>query len=96
MYIHVHFLVSCARAYSKYINVSFIDTHMVRSYILSKKEREIIKEFLQSDEKLSGFRLVRSRIMHLVMIPVEEDLRLIKAFKEKMRKEPLEFHEKPE
>lgn len=78
-----------------HISVSFTDTYMVRSYILSNQERDIIKKFLRTGEKLDGFRLVKSRIIHLVLIPVEEDLRLIRDFKEKMRLEPLEFEEVP-
>jgi len=57
---------------------------MVRSYILSSQEREIIRKFLLTGEKPEGFRLVKSRIKHLVLAPIEEDLRLIRAFREKM------------
>ena len=57
---------------------------MVRSYILTEKERKIVSTYLISGEKLDGFRMAKSRIVNLDLTQVEEDKQLIKQFLEKI------------
>ena len=68
----------------RYLTVSFIDTIMVRSYILTNKERIIVDTYLKTGDKLDGFRLIKSRLVNLDLSQVEEDKQLIKQFLSKI------------
>ncbi|MEM4524645.1 MAG: hypothetical protein QXF29_06075 [Archaeoglobaceae archaeon] len=50
--------------------------------ILSKREEEVIRRFLESGEKLDGFSLLKSRAKKLFK-EIERDYELLKAFVEK-------------
>ena len=58
----------------------------MRKYLLSDQERKVVNKFLESGEKLKPdpphFRLVKSRLTGLDLTQIEEDLALIKRFKE--------------
>jgi len=57
---------------------------MVREYILTPRERELLKRFLEKNEKLNGF----SVLIHLLrknLGRLEEDLELIKKTLEKTK-----------
>ena len=57
---------------------------MVRSYILTDREREILKLYItQSQLKLNGYRELKHLIGKLDIKRLEEDLALIKRFLEK-------------
>jgi hypothetical protein len=53
----------------------------MREYILTEQERKIIKKYLETGEKLEGFRVLLYRCRH--MKKVQEDLNLIKQLLEK-------------
>ena len=50
----------------------------MREYILTQQEKQIIKKYLETGEKLEGFRMLLSRIRN--MQAVNADLELIKQF----------------
>ena len=50
----------------------------MREYILTEQEKQIIRKYLETGEKLEGFRMLLSRIRN--MQAVSADLELIKQF----------------
>ena len=50
----------------------------MREYILTELEKQIIKKYLDTGEKLEGFRMLVSRVRN--MQTVTTDLELIKQF----------------
>ena len=54
----------------------------MREYVLTPREREIVREFLETGKKLNGFRLLYLRIKRNVEA-LENDLILIKKVLEK-------------
>ena len=50
----------------------------MREYILTEQEKQIIKKFLETGEKLEGFRMLLSRAKKIQAI--NADLDLIKKF----------------
>jgi hypothetical protein len=50
----------------------------MREYILTEQEKQIIKKFLETGEKLEGFRMLVSRVKK--MQAINADLELIKKF----------------
>lgn len=56
----------------------------MREYILTEQERKIIKMFLETGEKLEGFRLLLHRTR--TMKQIREDLNLIENFLRKIEK----------
>ena len=50
----------------------------MREYILTDQEKQIIQKYLETGEKLEGFRKLLSRTRH--MQTVNSDLELIKQF----------------
>ncbi len=50
----------------------------MRQYILTQQERQIIKKFTETGEKLEGFAMLLSRCRH--MDTITEDLAQIKWF----------------
>jgi len=50
----------------------------MRSYILTENETEIIRRFLETGDKLEGFKVLLHRCRH--MEKIEKDLELIKRF----------------
>ena len=57
---------------------------MVRFYLLTERERNILSFFLDQDQKLEGFRELKHAIIQMEGSRVAEDLQLIKEFKEKL------------
>lgn len=55
----------------------------MRTYILSENERKIIKTYLETGLNLNGFNVLRLRIKRSLP-QLEEDLKLIKKFIEKL------------
>jgi hypothetical protein len=55
----------------------------MREYILTQQEKQIIKKYLETGEKLEGFRMLLSRIRN--MQAIEADLELIKQFLAKVQ-----------
>ena len=53
---------------------------MVRSYILTDREREIIKVYMDQGLKLDGHRELKHFISRIDLKRLEEDLELIKKF----------------
>ncbi len=58
---------------------------MVRTYLLTDRERRIAKMSLEEDVKLDGLRVLRFKITKLDLSRIEEDLELIKRLKEAAR-----------
>jgi hypothetical protein len=54
----------------------------MRTYILTDRERNIIKNYLTLDKKIEGFRMLKSRVKKFDSQRAAEDLRLIKQFRE--------------
>jgi len=52
---------------------------VMREYILTLREREIIKMFLEKGLRLNGFNILKLR-MTRALPRLEEDMTLIKAF----------------
>ena len=77
----------CSSALPKFKSVSMIDTYMVRSYILTDKERKIVTSYLMKGKKLDGFRMTKSRIVNLNLFELEADRQLITEFLSKIEKE---------
>lgn len=50
----------------------------MREYILTEQEKNIIKKYLETGEKLEGFRMLLSRARN--MQTINTDLELIKQF----------------
>jgi len=50
----------------------------MREYILTDQEKQIIKRYIESGEKLEGFRMLVSRCKSIET--VDKDLELIKQF----------------
>lgn len=57
----------------------------MRSYILTKKEKQIIAKYLKTGERLEGFAVLLHRCRN--MQPINEDLQLIKRFLAKTGKD---------
>jgi hypothetical protein len=53
---------------------------MVRSYILTDREREIIKFYLENGRSLNGFRELKFLTKGLDINRLKEDLELIEKF----------------
>lgn len=53
---------------------------MVRSYIVTDRERDIINFYLEHEKQLNGFRELKYFINQLDIDRLEEDLRLVKKF----------------
>lgn len=51
---------------------------MVRTYILTRREREILKRFIETDEKLNGFAVLM-HYLRRARDSLNEDLKLIDA-----------------
>ena len=58
---------------------------MVRTYLLTDRERNIAKMSLEEDVKLDGLRVLRFKITELDLSRIEDDLELIKRLKEAAR-----------
>lgn len=56
----------------------------MREYLLTEQEKNIIKKYLETGEKLEGFRMLLSRCKN--MQTVSNDLELIKQFLTKTEK----------
>jgi len=56
---------------------------MVRSYVLTDREKEIIRVYLDQGLKLDGYRELKHYVGQLDVSQIEGDLELIKRFKEK-------------
>jgi hypothetical protein len=56
----------------------------MREYILTDQEKQIIKKYLESNEKLEGYRMLLSRCRSIEN--VKEDLQLIEQFLKKTEK----------
>jgi hypothetical protein len=59
----------------------------MRNYILTDHEREIIKAYLKTGEKVSGFRLVKSVAQKIDLNQIDKDRALLERFLEKLKKE---------
>jgi len=57
----------------------------MRSYIITRREREIIKAFLERGERLEGYRMLVSRVRKLDLKDVDQQVQMIKAFLEKIK-----------
>jgi len=55
----------------------------MREYILTEKERTIIKRYLQTGERLEGYAVIRNRSYNTTTI--KEDLELITQFQNTKR-----------
>jgi len=53
----------------------------VREYLLTEREKQIIRKYIETGEKLEGFRTLLTRCRHIDT--VQEDLNLIKQLFEK-------------
>lgn len=53
---------------------------MVRSYVLTDRERDIITFYLEQGRKLNGYREVKHALNNLDLSRLKEDLELIKKF----------------
>jgi len=53
---------------------------MVRSYILTDREREIIRFYLSQEKALNGYRELKHLVSGLELKRLEEDLSLIREF----------------
>ena len=58
---------------------------MVRTYLLTDRERKIAKMSLEENVKLDGLRVLKFKITELDLSRIEEDLELIKRLKEAAR-----------
>ena len=58
----------------------------MREYILTDQERQIIKKYIETGEKLEGYRMLVSRARN--MQTISEDLELIKQFLQKAGEKP--------
>jgi len=56
---------------------------MVRTYILTDREREIVKDHLEQGRRLEGFGELKHYTAQLDLKRLEEDLKLIKLFRQK-------------
>ena len=56
---------------------------MVRNYIITDREREMLKEYFETGKKLNGFRELKHFIGNIDLRQIEEDLALIKEFLKK-------------
>lgn len=56
---------------------------MVRAYILTDREREIIKFYLEQGLRLDQFRTLKTLVNQLDLKRLDEDLKLIKLFRQK-------------
>jgi hypothetical protein len=61
----------------------------MRQYLLTEQERQIIKKYLQTGDRLEGFKVLIHRCRH--METVQEDLNLIKQLLEKADSAPDEL-----
>jgi hypothetical protein len=50
----------------------------MRKYILTNQEKQIIKRYLETGEKIEGYAMLLSRCRH--MQPINEDQQLIQQF----------------
>lgn len=57
----------------------------MREYILTDKERQIIKRFIETGEKLEGFKIILHRARN--MQTVTNDLELIKVLLSKVQEQ---------
>lgn len=55
----------------------------MRTYILSQNERKIVETFMETELNLNGFNVLKLRIKR-ALPRLEEDLKLIKKFIEKV------------
>ena len=53
----------------------------MREYLLTEREKQIIRKYIETGEKLEGFRTLLTRCRHIDT--VQEDLNLIKQLFEK-------------
>jgi hypothetical protein len=53
----------------------------MRQYLLTEQERQIIKKYIDTAEKLEGFKVLLHRCRHIET--VQEDLNMIKQLLEK-------------
>jgi len=58
----------------------------MRSYIITQREREIIKAFLERGERLEGYRMLVSRVRRLDLKDVDQQVQMIKTFLEKIER----------
>jgi hypothetical protein len=56
---------------------------MVRAYILTDREREIIKFYIEKGLRLDQFRTLKTLVNQLDLKRLDEDLKLIKLFRQK-------------
>jgi len=57
----------------------------MRSYIITEREKDIIKAFLERGERLEGYRMLVSRVRRLDLKDVDKQVQMIKAFLEKIK-----------
>lgn len=60
------------------------ETNM-REYILTEKERQIIKRYIETGEKLEGFKIILHRARNMQI--VNSDLELIKTLLSKVQEQ---------
>ena len=56
----------------------------MREYILTKKDRQTIKVYLEKDLKLNGFGVLRIRVKRAIPI-LEKDIELLRKFIQKLK-----------
>jgi hypothetical protein len=56
---------------------------MVRYYILTEREREIIRAYLDKGLKLEGFRVLSHLLGKMDLSQIEKDQELVRAFLDK-------------
>ena len=56
---------------------------MVRSYILTEREREILRAYLDQGLRLEGFRELKFHLSHLDLNIIEKDRELVVKFLDK-------------
>ena len=66
------------------MNNPHTEKNPVREYILTDQEKQIIKKYLETGEKLEGYAMLLSRCKR--MQPIKDDLTLIQQFLKKTEK----------
>lgn len=57
----------------------------MRTYIITQREREIIRVYLERGERLEGFRMLVSRARKLDLKDIDQQISLLKAFIKKIK-----------
>ena len=59
---------------------------VMKTHVLTPRQKEIMNEFIETGKKLEGFYVVVHRVKNNLPV-VEEELKLIKKFSEALAKE---------